>query len=132
MGCKNDVILHHVIQAEDHVTEKTVSDCDTVKEHPSTTANGSGEIEPHPSSDIEDTATPEPCPSTLTNGINHSDEECAVPYEGRTGLKLEVVNGKSPSLENHEELTTATTAAVTMDQSQSGKPSTKVYWGICN
>ena len=111
-----------MIQAGDHATEKAVADSDTVKAHPSTTANGNEEAVPHPSSGVEDTATPEPRPSTLTNGIDHSDEECTVSNEGHNGLPSEVVNGRSQSLEKkHEESKTTTAAAVAMDQSQSGK-----------
>ena len=92
------------------MTEKVGTNGDTATTHPSTTANGSAEVEPHPSNNSNgDTATSEPHPSTLTNEINHSvtsstisDEKHTVSNEGYSNL-TSIVNGV-PN-EGHGDLT---------------------------
>ena len=107
----NDAMLHHVMQAGDHVTEKVETNGDTTMRHPSTTAaNGCAEVEPHPSNNsYGGTITSEPHPSTLTNEIDRSvtsstisDEEHAVSSEGHSDL-TSVINGVH--YEGHGDLT---------------------------
>ena len=103
----DDVIMHHVIQAADHVTEKVVTNGgDAVMTHPQTTANESADVEPHPSTN-GDTATSEPHPSTLANKIDQSsatsdEEHNTVPNESHVDL-ISMVNGVSN--ESHSDLT---------------------------
>ena len=82
------------------MTENVVTNGDTATTYPSTTANGSAEVEPHPSNNSNgDTATSEPHPSTLANEINHSvtsstisDKKHTVSNEGHSDL-ASIVNG---------------------------------------
>ena len=121
------------------MTENVVTYGDTATTHPSTTANGSAEVEPNPLNNSNgDTATSEPHPSTLTNEINHSvtsstisDEKHTVSNEGHSDL-ASMVNGV-PN-EGHSDLTSMmngrcsplekqkdTTTPVSTEESNPGK-----------
>ena len=121
------------------MTENVVTNGDTATTHPSTTANGSAEIEPHPSNNSNgDTATSEPHPSTLTNEINLSitsstisDEKHTVSNEGHSDLApmingvpnegpsdlTSMMNGRCSPLEKQKD----TTTPVSTEESNPGK-----------
>lgn len=122
----DDVIVYHVMQAEDHVTEEVVTNDDTVT-HPSATANGNEPVEPHPSNDNENSTSSEHHCSTLTNGIiDHSitsssisEEVPAVSNEGRGDLSS-MVNGRCSPVEKQVEEITGLTSTQ-QQQSYSSK-----------
>ena len=98
---RDDVIMHHVMQAEDQVTEKVVTNGDTVT-HPSTRANGNEPTEPCPLDDIENS---EHHSSILTNGIDQSitsstvsDGEHIASNEGHGDLSS-MANGRCSPVE---------------------------------
>ena len=115
------------------MTENVVTNGDTATTHPSTTANGSAEVEPHPSNNSNgDTATSEPHPSMKSiTSSTISDEKHTVSNEGHSDL-ASMVNGV-PN-EGHSDLTSMmngrcsplekqkdTTTPVSTEESNPGK-----------
>ena len=97
----DDVIMHHVMQAEDQVTEKVVTNSDTVT-RPSTRANGNEPVEPLP---LDNTQNSEQHSSILTNGIDQSitsstmsDGEHIASNKGRRDLSS-MPNGRCSPVE---------------------------------